>query len=111
MDTQPIDKKRILYIGGFELPDKNAAAQRVIGIAKSLRDSGYKVRFVNALKEYSGEPHKTEYFGFSTFEYKREGDKDYLPEVLSEHEKKDNQRSKADLYNYRPCYCLPEFSF
>ena len=68
----------VLYIGGFELPDRNAAAQRVIGIAKSLRDSGYKVRFVNALKEYSGEPHTTEYFGFSTYEYKREGDKDYL---------------------------------
>jgi glycosyltransferase involved in cell wall biosynthesis len=72
------DKGMVLYIGGFELPDRNAAAQRVIGIAKSLRDSGYKVRFVNALKEYSGEPHNTEYFGFSTFEYKREGDKDYL---------------------------------
>jgi len=69
---------RVLYIGGFELPDKNAAAQRVIGIAKSLRETGYEVRFVNALKEYAGEPHNTEYFGFSTFEYKRESDKDYL---------------------------------
>jgi glycosyltransferase involved in cell wall biosynthesis len=72
------DQGMILYIGGFELPDRNAAAQRVIGIAKSLRDSGYKVRFINALKEYSGEPHNTEYFGFSTFEYKREGERDYL---------------------------------
>lgn len=72
------EQGRVLYIGGFELPDKNAAAQRVIGIAKSLRDAGYEVRFINALKEYSGEPHNTEYFGFSTFEYKREGDKDYL---------------------------------
>lgn len=68
----------VLYIGGFELPDRNAAAQRVVGISKGLRDIGYEVRFVNALKEYSGEPHNTEYFGFSTFEYKREGDKDYL---------------------------------
>ena len=31
-------KGTVLYIGGFELPDKNAAAQRVVGIAKSLRD-------------------------------------------------------------------------
>lgn len=69
---------KVLYIGGFELPDKNAAAQRVIGIAKSLREAGHEVRFVNALKEYAREPHDTEYFGFSTFEYKREGDKDYL---------------------------------
>ena len=72
------ERGRVLYIGGFELPDKNAAAQRVIGIAKSLRDTGYEVRFINALKEYAGEPRNTEYFGFSTFEYKREGDKDYL---------------------------------
>lgn len=68
----------VLYIGGFELPDRNAAAQRVVGIAKGLREIGYEVRFVNALKEYSGEPHNTDYFGFRTFEYKREGDKDYL---------------------------------
>jgi glycosyltransferase involved in cell wall biosynthesis len=36
---------RILYIGGFELPDRNAAAQRVLPIAKALRDSGNKVLF------------------------------------------------------------------
>lgn len=69
---------RVLYIGGFELPDKNAAAQRVVGIAKSLREAGYEVSFVNALKEYMGEPRDTEYYGFSTLEYKREGNKDYL---------------------------------
>lgn len=72
------ERGKVLYIGGFELPDRNAAAQRVIGIAKSLRATGYDVRFVNALKKYSGEPKDTEYFGFSTLEYKREGDKDYL---------------------------------
>lgn len=33
----------ILYFGGFELPDKNAAAQRAISISKSLRDIGFKV--------------------------------------------------------------------
>ena len=30
-------KKKILYIGGFEMPDGNAAAQRVLAVAKSLR--------------------------------------------------------------------------
>lgn len=69
---------RVLYIGGFELPDKNAAAQRVLGIAKSLREAGYEVRFVNALKDHAGEAHETEYFGFSTLEYKRECNKDYF---------------------------------
>jgi glycosyltransferase involved in cell wall biosynthesis len=33
----------ILYIGGFELPDKNAAAQRVLSNAKLFRQLGYDV--------------------------------------------------------------------
>ena len=37
--------KRILYIGGFTMPDGNAAAQRVLGIAKILRDCSYDVKF------------------------------------------------------------------
>ena len=35
----------ILYIGTFRLPDKCAAAHRVKGISKSLRDLGYQVVF------------------------------------------------------------------
>ena len=38
-------KELIIYIGGFELPDKNAAAQRVIGNSKALRDLGYETVF------------------------------------------------------------------
>ena len=30
-----MEKKRILYVGGFEMPDGNAAAQRVLAIAKT----------------------------------------------------------------------------
>lgn len=37
--------KKILYIGGFEMPDKNAAAQRVLSIAKALRQADYEVKF------------------------------------------------------------------
>ncbi len=37
--------KKILYIGGFEMPDKNAAAQRVLSIAKALRMAGYDTQF------------------------------------------------------------------
>ncbi len=40
-------QKTILYIGGFELPDKNAAAQRVIANAKILRTLGYEVVFIS----------------------------------------------------------------
>ena len=71
--------KRILYIGGFELPDKNAAAQRVVGIAKGFRALGHEVVFLNSLKKYEEtSPRETEYFGFKCYEYKRESTKDYL---------------------------------
>lgn len=35
--------KTIIYIGGFELPDKNAAAQRVLNNGRVLRALGYRV--------------------------------------------------------------------
>lgn len=37
--------KKILYIGGFEMPDKNAAAQRVLSIAKALKKADYDTQF------------------------------------------------------------------
>lgn len=42
--------KSILYLGGFELPDKNAAAQRVISNAKLLSEMGYEVKLVGVAK-------------------------------------------------------------
>ena len=39
--------KKILYVGGFELPDKNAAAHRVLGNAKAFRDLGNDVAFIS----------------------------------------------------------------
>ncbi len=51
MSLQMGAKNTIIYIGGFELPDKNAAAQRVIGNAKALRDIGYEVVFVDIDKD------------------------------------------------------------
>lgn len=69
----------ILYVGGFQLPESNAAAQRVVGIAKGLRDIGYNVIFLNSLKNTgnSGVVEK-EYFGFKCYEYGRERNVDYL---------------------------------
>ena len=43
-------KKTIFYIGGFELPDKNAAALRVLANGKVLRELGYKPVFVGIKK-------------------------------------------------------------
>ncbi len=40
-------KGTIVYIGGFRLPDKNAAASRVINNAKILRRLGYKIVFID----------------------------------------------------------------
>lgn len=45
-----------LYIGGFEMPDKNAAAQRVLSIAKVLNAVGFSVHFYGVTKthDYAG---------------------------------------------------------
>lgn len=40
------DKGTIIYIGGFELPDKNAAAHRVLSNGKIFRDLGYNVVYI-----------------------------------------------------------------
>lgn len=74
-----MEKKRVLYIGGFQLPDKNAAAFRVMANAKVLRDIGYDVVFVNALTECeSNRIKEVEYEGFKCLEYKRELQRKYL---------------------------------
>lgn len=44
-------KKRVLYVGGFEMPDKNAAAQRVLANAMTLRELGYDVTFLGPTKD------------------------------------------------------------
>lgn len=49
--------KSVLYIGGFELPDKNAAAQRVIANAKLLRMMGFSVSFIGISKDIERAPH------------------------------------------------------
>ncbi|NMB97067.1 MAG: glycosyltransferase family 4 protein, partial [Clostridiaceae bacterium] len=46
-----MDKGTIVYIGGFELPDKNAAAHRVISNSKILNNLGYKIVFIGVNKD------------------------------------------------------------
>lgn len=38
-------RRIVLYIGSFKMPDVNAAATRVLGIGKCLKDLGYEVVF------------------------------------------------------------------
>ena len=47
------EKPVIIYIGAFELPNKNAAAQRVIANGKIFRDIGYDVVFLGVRKSQS----------------------------------------------------------
>lgn len=63
-------RKRILYIGGFELPDKNAAAQRVIGIARAINELGHEVYFLNYTNSVKASSWK-KYFGFKCYETKK----------------------------------------
>ncbi|PLR85059.1 hypothetical protein CVD25_00410 [Bacillus canaveralius] len=44
-------KGTIIYIGGFELPDKNAAAHRVLNIGKILRELDYNVVYISIDRE------------------------------------------------------------
>lgn len=46
MEEAHFMKRRIVYIGGFELPDKNAAAHRVLNNAKIMQKLGMEVIFV-----------------------------------------------------------------
>ena len=74
-----MNNRVVLYIGGFALPDKNAAAQRVIGIAKGLKELGYKTVFLHS-RAYNSDSIRERYkayWGFPCLEYKREPDFDY----------------------------------
>ena len=66
-----LNRGTILYIGGFELPDKNAAAQRVLANAKLFRKVGYETILLGIDKdiEYDTPILKTqiEYEGFSMY--------------------------------------------
>lgn len=64
----PKEKGTVLYVGGFELPDKNAAAHRVVNNAKIFRELGYRVVFCGVSRE-TASPAETaqKVFGFDSF--------------------------------------------
>ncbi len=74
-----MSRETILYMGGFQLPDKNAAALRVLANAKALRELGHEVIFVHSLPDTSlPSMQMTSYSGFDCYEYKRENQFAYL---------------------------------
>lgn len=58
---------RILYIGQFELPDKNAAAHRVLGVAKGIRECGGEVVFCGISKLYAASQKQGTVQGFESY--------------------------------------------
>ena len=66
------NEHKLLYVGGFELPDRNAAAHRVIGIAKAMRELGYEVYFLNYTSIVT-ESRWNIYFGFACYDNPKQG--------------------------------------
>lgn len=66
-DAGTTEGKSILYVGGFVLPDCNAAAHRVLANARILRDLGYNVFFLNYSEDVKT-PRVVDYSGFTCFE-------------------------------------------
>lgn len=62
---------KILYIGRFELPDKEATANRVVANAKLLRDLGHDVTLAGWSDEVTAGWRETTYFGFRCYEKKK----------------------------------------
>ena len=64
----PENKGTVLYVGGFELPDKNAAAHRVLNNAKILRELGYNVVLCGVDREISASAQSAEIIsGFESY--------------------------------------------
>ena len=56
----PENKGTILYVGGFELPDKNAAAHRVLNNSKIFGELGFNVVFCGVNREITSDENYTE---------------------------------------------------
>lgn len=72
--------ENILYVGGFVLPDRNAAAQRVIAIAKGFRALGHQVTFLNYSDQVKS-PNWTEYAGFTCYDAPKRGMYNHLTNI------------------------------
>lgn len=74
--------RKVLYIGGFELPDKNAAAQRVMANAKLLREMGLEVSFIGISKDIENAPHIVEGFASTPVPYPS-GIKQWVHQIMT----------------------------
>ena len=61
----------LICVGNFELPDKNAAAHRVVNNAKLFRSIGYRTVFLGACRDadrFEGLARREDYEGFAVYE-------------------------------------------
>ena len=72
--------ENILYIGGFVLPDRNAAAQRVLAIAKGFRALGHRVVFLNYSDQVK-DSHWTAYSEFDCYNMPKRGMYQHLTSI------------------------------
>lgn len=96
-----MENNRILYVGGFEMPDCNAAAQRVLSISKALRLCGYNITFYGITKrgDVSG---TVDGFEYEALIYPR-GGKEWVRYAIGEGITDYINRKKPNLvitYNY-----------
>lgn len=83
-----MSKQTVIYIGGFELPDKNAAAHRVLNNAKIIKEMGKEVILIGVDKSLNAESKITEtkkiINGFTTYSVPYpSGGKDWLKYLIS----------------------------
>lgn len=99
-------KGTILYIGGFELPDKNAAAHRVLNNGKLLRKLGYNVVFLGVTKKkVKNEYSRVEEFDVWSMEYPK-NKKEWFNYLISIKNLKEILKKYDDIkmiiaYNYQ----------
>lgn len=112
----------ILYVGFFSLPDKDAAANRVMNNAKALRECGHNVIFIDEQVDYEYESIEQSLHiinGFETWTLKRpQNQKEYFRKMVSIQDiiKVVSIYKKIDLiiaYNYPAialwkllCFCI-----
>ncbi|MEO6731752.1 MAG: glycosyltransferase [Ferruginibacter sp.] len=74
-----MSSKKIIYTGSFRFPDKDAASQRVLGIAKALREAGFDTIFCGWEKSPRSEDLETDgLYRFSDFEYHSQAELDLV---------------------------------
>ncbi len=77
-------KNKIFYIGNFVLPDKDAAAHRVINNAKALRTLGYDVVLIGVSKEENLNVNSQKFYDFTCYSLPYpQGKKQWIKRLLN----------------------------